>query len=51
MPQTLHVVKHFTESEYIRDIVIGMSNDLTGPFTLAAGLSRVAWHHRSGGIG
>jgi predicted membrane protein (TIGR00267 family) len=39
MPQTPHVEKHFTASEAIRDIVIGMSDGLTVPFALAAGLS------------
>jgi VIT1/CCC1 family predicted Fe2+/Mn2+ transporter len=39
MPQTQHVEKHFTASEKIRDIVIGMSDGLTVPFALAAGLS------------
>jgi predicted membrane protein (TIGR00267 family) len=39
MPQTPHVEKHFTSSEAIRDIVIGMSDGLTVPFALAAGLS------------
>ena len=39
MPQTPHVEKHFTASEYVRDIVIGMSDGLTVPFALAAGLS------------
>ena len=39
MPQTPHVEKHFTSSESIRDIVIGMSDGLTVPFALAAGLS------------
>jgi vacuolar iron transporter family protein len=39
VPQTPHVEKHFTASETIRDIVIGMSDDLTVPFALAAGLS------------
>jgi VIT1/CCC1 family predicted Fe2+/Mn2+ transporter len=39
MPQTLHVEKHFTASEAVRDIVIGMSDGLTVPFALAAGLS------------
>ncbi len=39
MPQTLHVEKHFTASESVRDIVIGMSDGLTVPFALAAGLS------------
>src|SRR4249920_2687977 len=39
MPQTPHVEKHFTSSEVVRDIVIGMSDGLTVPFALAAGLS------------
>src|SRR5579871_6154661 len=39
MPQTPHVEKHFTSSETVRDIVIGMSDGLTVPFALAAGLS------------
>lgn len=39
MPQTPHIEKHFTASEYVRDIVIGMSDGLTVPFALAAGLS------------
>ena len=39
MPQTLHVERHFTASETVRDIVIGMSDGLTVPFALAAGLS------------
>src|SRR5205807_7576909 len=34
-----HVKKHFTASETVRDIVIGMSDGLTVPFALAAGLS------------
>jgi VIT1/CCC1 family predicted Fe2+/Mn2+ transporter len=42
MPQTPHVEKHFTASETVRDIVIGMSDGLTVPFALAAGLSGVA---------
>jgi vacuolar iron transporter family protein len=41
MPQTPHVETHFTASEKIRDIVIGMSDGLTVPFALAAGLSGV----------
>ena len=41
MPQTPHVETHFTSSETIRDIVIGMSDGLTVPFALAAGLSGV----------
>jgi len=39
MPQTRHIEKHFTSSEVVRDIVIGMSDGLTVPFALAAGLS------------
>jgi vacuolar iron transporter family protein len=39
MPQTPHVEQHFTASETIRDVVIGMSDGLTVPFALAAGLS------------
>jgi VIT1/CCC1 family predicted Fe2+/Mn2+ transporter len=41
MSQTPHVETHFTSSEKIRDIVIGMSDGLTVPFALAAGLSGV----------
>jgi len=39
MPVTPHVEHHFTGSETVRDIVIGMSDGLTVPFALAAGLS------------
>jgi VIT1/CCC1 family predicted Fe2+/Mn2+ transporter len=39
MPQTPHIEKHFTASEFIRDIVIGMADGLTVPFALAAGLT------------
>lgn len=39
MPQTLHIERHFTSSEIVRDIVIGMSDGLTVPFALAAGLT------------
>jgi vacuolar iron transporter family protein len=42
MHQTLHVEQHFTASELVRDIVIGMSDGLTVPFALAAGLSGTA---------
>ena len=34
-----HVERHFTAGETVRDIVIGMSDGLTVPFALAAGLS------------
>jgi vacuolar iron transporter family protein len=39
MPTTPHVEKHFTATESVRDVVIGMSDGLTVPFALAAGLS------------
>lgn len=39
MSQTLHVEKHFTSGEVVRDVVIGMADGLTVPFALAAGLS------------
>jgi vacuolar iron transporter family protein len=38
-PRTTHVEAHFTGSAAVRDIVIGMSDGLTVPFALAAGLS------------
>src|SRR5438477_515648 len=39
MPEKLHIEHHFASSELVRDIVIGMSDGLTVPFALAAGLS------------
>jgi len=39
MPMTPHVERHFTAGDTVRDIVIGMSDGLTVPFALAAGLS------------
>jgi vacuolar iron transporter family protein len=39
MPQTRHVERHFTAGATVRDIVIGMSDGLTVPFALAAGLT------------
>ncbi len=39
MPQTPHIERHFTAGETVRDVVIGMSDGLTVPFALAAGLS------------
>lgn len=38
-PATNHTERHFTAGEIVRDIVIGMSDGLTVPFALAAGLS------------
>src|SRR6476620_10869631 len=39
MPQTPHTERHFTAGEVVRDVVIGMSDGLTVPFALAAGLT------------
>lgn len=39
MPSTPHVERHFTAADGVRDVVIGMSDGLTVPFALAAGLS------------
>ena len=37
--QTPHTERHFTAGEVVRDVVIGMSDGLTVPFALAAGLT------------
>lgn len=39
MPMPHHVERHFTSGDIVRDVVIGMSDGLTVPFALAAGLS------------
>jgi len=39
MADNVHTEKHFKSSELVTDIVIGMSDGLTVPFALAAGLS------------
>lgn len=39
MPLTPHVEQHFTAGAIVRDTVLGMSDGLTVPFALAAGLS------------
>ena len=39
MPSIPHLERHFTASAVVRDLVIGMSDGLTVPFALAAGLS------------
>lgn len=39
MPSAPHTEKHFEASASVRDVVIGMSDGLTVPFALAAGLS------------
>jgi VIT1/CCC1 family predicted Fe2+/Mn2+ transporter len=42
MPTTPHIERHFTATATVRDVVIGMSDGLTVPFALAAGLSGAA---------
>jgi VIT1/CCC1 family predicted Fe2+/Mn2+ transporter len=44
MPQTRHVERHFTASATVRDSVLGMSDGLTVPFALAAGLTGAIDH-------
>jgi VIT1/CCC1 family predicted Fe2+/Mn2+ transporter len=39
-----NIEKHFTASNIVRDIIIGMSDGLTVPFALAAGLSGAVSH-------
>ena len=39
MAKTRHTERHFTAGDTVRDIVIGMSDGLTVPFALAAGLT------------
>ena len=39
MHQHAHIEQHFTGGEKVRDVVIGMSDGLTVPFALAAGLT------------
>ena len=35
----IHTEKHLKSSDFITDVVIGMSDGLTVPFALAAGIS------------
>ncbi|HUI53450.1 MAG TPA: VIT1/CCC1 transporter family protein [Bryobacteraceae bacterium] len=42
MPTAPHVESHFEASATVRDVVIGMSDGLTVPFALAAGLTGTA---------
>lgn len=39
MPATPHLERHFSATEAVRDVVIGMADGLTVPFALAAGLA------------
>ena len=43
--KTIHKEEHLGSSEFITDIVIGMSDGLTVPFALAAGLSGAVQHN------
>ncbi len=45
MVHTKHIEQHFTGSETVRDVVIGMSDGLTVPFALAAGLAGAVSNH------
>ena len=51
MPQTPHTERHFTGTETVRDVVIGMSDGLTVPFALAAGLAEIAAGSIAMGLG
>jgi len=42
---TPHAERHFSGSETVRDVVIGMSDGLTVPFALAAGLAGAVQNH------
>lgn len=42
MPTVPHVEQHFEASATVRDVVIGMSDGLTVPFALAAGITGMA---------
>ncbi|MDI3261227.1 MAG: VIT1/CCC1 transporter family protein [Fulvimonas sp.] len=42
MPRKPHIERHFTASDTVRDLVLGMADGLTVPFALAAGLSGAA---------
>jgi vacuolar iron transporter family protein len=39
LSKIMHKEQHFTASNFVRDVVIGMADGLTVPFALAAGLS------------
>ena len=43
----LHLEEHMQSSDVLTDIVIGMSDGLTVPFALAAGLSGAVGDHVS----
>ena len=39
MHDEIHAEQHFTATETVRDVVIGMADGLTVPFALAAGIT------------
>lgn len=39
MEHEIHTEEHFTASDFVRDVIIGMADGLTVPFALAAGLA------------
>ena len=45
MDSTTHVEAHFTDNATVRDVVIGMSDGLTVPFALAAGITGAIAHN------
>ena len=60
MPQTPHIEKHFTASETVRDIVIGMSDGLTRfrqcdfasiVFATTYDFTKLAWHYTPAPVG
>jgi hypothetical protein len=51
MPTTPHIEQHFTATATVRDVVIGMSDGLTVPFALAAGLAEIAAGSIAMGLG
>jgi VIT1/CCC1 family predicted Fe2+/Mn2+ transporter len=42
MPIAAHLERHFAGSDVVRDVILGMSDGLTTPFALAAGLAGAA---------
>ena len=46
MSRKPHIEAHFTAGNFVRDVVIGMSDGLTVPFALAAGLSGAVQNSR-----
>ena len=45
MPTTPQIERHFRTTDFVRDIVIAMSEGLTVPIALAAGISGAVTHY------